>query len=92
LNYLVYMYSCKGHDYIACNLNTAMNDSYAANRGDFEEIIIGYQDVVMEDLVVLYQKEGIRITFKSFDVDQINNSIPCGIYNNNEKLTYRHPY
>ena len=92
LNYLVYMYSCKGHDYIACNLNTAMSDSYAANRGEFEEIIIGYQDVVMEDFVVLYQKEGVNITFKSFAIDQINNSIPCGVYNNNEKLTYRHPY
>jgi len=92
LNYLIYMYSCKGHDYIACNLNTAMSDSFAANRGEFDEIVLGFQDVVMEDLVVLYQKDICNVVLKSYTAEELNIAIPHGIYNDTKKLVYRFKY
>lgn len=54
-NYLVYMYSCLGHEFIACNLNTGMSDSYGVTEGKYEKVTIGYQDIVMKTLEVLYK-------------------------------------
>lgn len=92
-NYLVYMYSCKGHDYIAANLNTGMSDSRGVVNGDYDSIIIGYQDVVMQDLVVLYQNENSSdIEFRSYAAHEISDVIPYGIYNDNNILKYRFKY
>lgn len=92
-NYAIYMYSCKGHDEIACNVNTGMSDSNACLRGDWEEITIGFQDVVMEDLIVLWENpNSCKINWESYSFEEMNPIIPCGIYNIKKDLVFRHEY
>ncbi len=95
-NYAFYMYSCKGHDELPCNVNTGMSDSNAVLTNTWtesERIIIGFQDVVMEDLVVLFENENsTKIDWKSYTLDEINKSIPHGIYNLPVEYSYRYDY
>lgn len=95
-NYAFYMYSCKGHDELPCNLNTGMSDSNAVLTNTWtesEKIIIGFQDVVMEDLVVLFENENsTKIDWKSYTLDEINKNIPHGIYNLPVEYNYRFDY
>ncbi len=95
-NYAFYMYSCKGHDELPCNVNTGMSDSNAVLNNTWtesEKIIIGFQDVVMEDLVVLFENENsTKIDWKSYSLEEINKSIPHGIYNLPVEYDYRYEY
>lgn len=95
-NYAFYMYSCKGHDELPCNVNTGMSDSNAVLNNTWtesERIIIGFQDVVMEDLVVLFENENsTKIEWKSYTLEEINKSIPHGIYNLPVEYSYRYDY
>jgi len=92
-NYAVYMYSCKGHDFLPSNVNTGMSDSNATLNGELDSIIIAFQDVVMEDLVVLYKNEkSAEIIWKALTQEEMNKLIPIGIYNRKEKYVHRHKY
>lgn len=91
-NYLIYMYSCKGHDYLPCSLNTGMSDSNGVLNGYYDQVIMGYQDVVMEDLVILYEKEECNVEFRSYKRGELPIGIPRGIYNNPREIKYYFNY
>lgn len=92
-NYLVYMYSCLGHEFIACNLNTGMSDSYGVTEGKYEKVTIGYQDVVMKNLEVLYKNPNSSdIEWITYNVNELIELIQHGVYNDNDVLQYRYKY
>lgn len=94
-NYLIYMISCLGHDYLPCSMNSGMSSSVDCLNGTFNggTITMGFQDVVFEKLEVLYHKEGsVDINFITLTAEEISNSIPYGIYGDTEKLEYRFEY
>lgn len=92
-NYAIYMYSCKGHDFIPCNINTGMSNSNAALYGEWESITIAFQDVVLEDLVVLYENpKSAKIIWRAFTQEEMSKAIPIGVYSRKEKYIYRHKY
>lgn len=92
-NYLVYMYSCLGHEYIACNLNTGMGDSYGVTEGKYAKITIGYQDVVMENLEVLYKNpKSSDIEWITLNINELSDLIQHGVYNDNDYIQYRYKY
>lgn len=91
-NYLIYMYSCKGHDYLPCSLNTGMSDSNGVLNGYYDQVIMGYQDVVMEDLVILYEKEGCNVEFRSYKRGELPVGIPRGIYHSPREIKYYFNY
>ena len=92
-NYAIYMYSCKGHDYLPSNINTGMSNSNATLNGEIGNITIAFQDVVMEDLVVLYKNEkSAEIEWRALTQEEMNKIIPIGIYNQKEKYIHRHKY
>lgn len=64
-NYLITMFSSQGHDYIPATLNRAMHDSNAAYHG--EEVIVGYEDIVYDDLAVLWSDPNCNITIQRID-------------------------
>ena len=87
-NYAVYMYSCQGHDFIAANINSGMSSSFDAMNGGFDELLLCYQDVVMEDLVVFYLSEISNAKFVSVPTEEVPWEIPIGVYNRGEKTWY----
>lgn len=87
-NYAVYMYSCQGHDFIATNINSGMSSSYDAMNGGFDELLLCYQDVVMDDLVVFYLSEISNAKFVSVPTEEVPWEIPIGVYNRGEKTWY----
>jgi hypothetical protein len=87
-NYAVYMYSCQGHDFIATNINSGMSSSYDAMNGGFDEILLCYQDVVMEDLEVFYLLESSNAKFVSVPTKDVPWEIPIGVYGRGEKEYY----
>ena len=91
-NYLIYMYSCKGHDYLPCSLNTGMSDSNGVLNGEYDQVIMGYQDVVMEDLVILYEKEECNVEFRSYTREEMPTIIPRGIYGDVQEVKYYFNY
>jgi len=92
-NYAVYMYSCKGHDFLPGNINSGMSDSNATLNGEIDRIIIAFQDVVMEDLVVLYKNEkSAEIVWQALTQEEMNKMMPIGVYNQKEKYHHRHKY
>lgn len=92
MNYFVYMYSLKGHDYLPCSLNTAKASSRDAMNGKYEEIIVGYQDCVAEDLHILYQKKGINVKVHGFSLQELSSRILHGRYYLDEEYKYYHDY
>jgi len=91
-NYLVYMYSLLGHDYLPCNINTAKYSSRDALAGKYEEIIVGFQDCIMEELVVLYNKKGINVKFQSFALEEMPSTLVHGRYFLDEEYHYYYDY
>ncbi len=91
-NYLIYMYSCKGHDYLPCSLNTGMSDSNGVLNGYYDQVIMGYQDVVMEDLVILYEKEESNVEFRSYKKEEIPMGVLDGIYYDTKEIKYYYNY
>lgn len=94
-NYLIYMISCLGHDYLPCSLNTGMSDSVGCLHGTYNNgtITMGFQDVVFEKLEVLFHKKGsVDINFITKTAEELNNSIPYGVYGDTEELEYRFNY
>lgn len=96
LNYAVYMYSCKGHDFLPCNVNTGMSDSNACLNGTFrdgdkEYITIRFQDIVMEDLVVFYENPNASvIVWESVPLDMVGADVPY-VYGR-EEIVFRYNY
>lgn len=94
-NYLIYMISCLGHDYLPCSMNSGMSSSVDCLRGTFNggTISMGFQDVVFEKLKVLYHKPGsVDINFITLTAEEINDSIPYGVYGDTEEFEYRFNY
>lgn len=93
MNYAIYMYSCKGYDYLPCNVNTGMSDSNAVLNGTFpdETIKIRFQDIVMEDLVVLWENPNANpIEWESVPFDKLIKDVPY--YYGTEEYIYRYNY
>ena len=87
-NYAVYMYSCQGHDFIAANINSAMSDSWGVVDGAKDKVLLCYQDVVMEDLVVFYLMEKSNAEFVSIPTEDVPWEIPIGVYGRGEMEFY----
>lgn len=93
MNYAIYMYSCKGYDYLPCNVNTGMSDSNAVLNGTFPDgtIKIRFQDIVMEDLVVLWENPNANpIEWESVPFDELIKDVPY--YYGTEEYIYRYNY
>lgn len=72
LNYLVVMYSCQGHDYMPVWLDGGINDTRGLLNGTYDHTaVFGFQDIVAEELTVLWQKEGVDLTIQGFSVEEI---------------------
>lgn len=92
-NYTIYMYSCHGYDFLPCNVNTGMSDSNAVlnNTWDGDHIKIRFQDIVMEDMVVLWENpESTPIVWDGVELDRVSKDIPY-VYGREEYI-YRHGY
>lgn len=92
-NYAIYMYSCHGYDFLPCNVNTGMSDSNAVlnNTWDGDHIKIRFQDIVMEDLVVLWENpKSTPIVWEGVELDKVSKDIPY-VYGREEYI-YRHGY
>ncbi len=73
-NYLVVMYSNQGHDYMPAwkdggcfgigtkNLNEGKNT---------ETAVFGFQDIVYDELTVLYEREGLNMEMKGFSIEEM---------------------
>lgn len=71
-NCLVVMYSCQGHDYMPVWLDGGINDTRGLVNGTYDHTaVFGFQDIVYEELTVLWQKEGIDLTIQGFSVEEI---------------------
>lgn len=91
-NYFIYMYSLRGHDELPAVLNTAKYSSRDALNGKYEEIIVGYQDIVVEDLHVLYLKKGINLNVQGFSLEEMPSKLVHGRYNLAEEYKYYYDY
>lgn len=87
-NYAVFMYSCQGHDFIPTNINSVMSDSWGVVDGEKEEVLLCYQDIVMEDLVVFYLMEGSNAEFVSIPSSEVPEEVPYGVYGRGEREYY----
>ena len=85
------MYRKIRHDFIACNLNTGMSDSYGVTDGIYEKVTIGYQDVVLDSLEVLY-KNPKSSEWVSLHVDELCELIQEGVYFDNDIMKYYYEY
>jgi len=92
MNYFVYMYSLRGHDELPCNINTAKYSSRKAMNGEYEEIIVGYQDIVVEDMHVLYLKDGINVKIRAFAPAEMTSRLVHGRYYVDEEYRYYYDY
>ena len=84
-NYAVYMYSCQGHDYIATNINSVMSDSWGVVDGEKDEVLLCYQDIVLEDFEVFYLMETSNAEFVSIPSAEVPEEIPYGVYGRGER-------
>jgi len=80
-NFLVCMYSNLGHDYMPCWLDTGCQDTRAVlDMRNTEPARYGFQDIVYEEMTVLYKKKGVNLELKGYSVDEIPNLVKGGIY------------
>ena len=91
-NYFVYMYSLRGHDYLPAVLNTAKYSSFDALHGKYDEIVVGYQDCVVEDLHILYLKEDINLKVQGFSLEEMPSRLVHGRYFLEEEYRYYYDY
>ena len=71
-NCLVVMYSCQGHDYMPTWLDGGINDTRGLVNGLYDHTaVFGFQDIVCEELTILWQKEGIDLVVKGFAPEEI---------------------
>lgn len=71
-NYLVCMYSCQGHDYMPLWKDAGISGSNILYECPEDEYIFGFEDVVMDDLVVLWQDPNINITIRGYTAEELN--------------------
>lgn len=80
-NFLVCMYSNLGHDYMPCWLDTGCQDTRAVNeKRNIEPAQYGFQDIVFEEMTVLYQRKGVNLELKGYSVEEIPTLVKGGIY------------
>lgn len=80
-NFLVCMYSNLGHDYMPCWLDEGCADSKAVNEGKNTEVAhFGFQDIVFEEMTILYQRKSANIAIRGYSLDEIPALVQGGIY------------
>lgn len=73
-NYLVVMYSNQGHDYMPAWKDGGCFGigTRTLNEGkNTETAVFGFQDIVYDELKVLYKRKGLDMVLKGFSVDEI---------------------
>jgi len=75
-NFLVCMYSCQGHDYMPAWYDEGCADTRAVTNGTNKETAYyGFQDIVYDEMTILFQRDDLNIGTKSFSIDEM----PCEI-------------
>ncbi len=73
-NYLVVMYSNQGHDYMPAWKDGGCFGigTRTLNEGkNIETAVFGFQDIVYDELKVLYKRKGLNMELKGFSIDEM---------------------
>lgn len=94
-NYLIYEYSLQGFDDLPANINTGKYDSNGVLNGTYEygDVILQFQDIIMEDLNIIWIKDGVELTFESVPTNKMPSSrLPHGVFGVDEEYRYYYNY
>ena len=90
-NYAVFMYSCQGHDFIPTNINSVMSDSWGVVDGEKDEVLLIYQESVIDNMEVFFLMDGSNAEFVGVPDSEVPEEIPYGVFGRGE-LEYFYDY
>jgi len=91
LNYLIYEYSLQGYDTLPANISTCKYGCDNILNGK-EEAIVCFQDIIMEDLNIIYIKDGCKVAFNSVALEDMPSRLPHGVFGRDEEYRYYYDY
>lgn len=91
-NYLVYEYSLQGFDDLPANTHTGKCDTYAVVRGETDEVVYSFQDIILDDLNIIWVKDGLTINFRGLSEEEMSSRISHGIIGKDEEYHFYYNY